>query len=94
MPHLDATFQPVYSFAGLDERKQNRAGYNFRHVAFVYQLYIQDLSIVDESGDDRVRRSKLLTKLLADIIGNSLAVYKVWLAQAPSPSRQIIIGNA
>lgn len=77
MPYLNPDFTPVSSFSGLDEKDPNRAGYNFRHVAFVYQLYVQDSSIVDESLDDRLRRIKILTKLLAKIVEEGLSNYKV-----------------
>ena len=81
MPRFDPDFKPISSLSGLDEEDPNRAGYNFRHVAFVYQLYMRDSSVVDESDHDRSRRIKILTKMLATIVEEGLSMYKVCLAQ-------------
>ncbi len=75
-------FTPVGSLSGLDEGNPDRANYNFRHVALTYQLYLEDDSIVDEDEVDRSRRIKLVTKLLAKIVGESVSFYKVYPAQA------------
>jgi hypothetical protein len=75
-------FTPVGSLSGLDEGNPDRASYNFRHVALTYQLYLEDDSIVDEDEVDRSRRIKLVTKLLAKIVGGSVSFYKVYPAQA------------
>ena len=75
-------FIVVSSLSGLDEGNLDRANYNFRHVALTYQLYLEDDSIVDEDEVNRRRRIKLVTKLLAKIVGESVSVYKVYPAQA------------
>ncbi len=75
-------FKPISSLSGLDEGNPNRANYSFRHVALTYQLYVEDDSIVDEAEVDRLRRIKLVTKLLAKIVEESVFSYKVYPAQA------------
>ena len=84
MRRLDPTFKAVSSLSGLDERDSNTAGYTFCHVAAVYQLYMQDPTIVEESNDERLCRSKLLSKLLAEIFLEGLSAYKVCLTQGPA----------
>lgn len=76
MPRLDPVFKAVSSLTELDDGHSNTAAYNFCHVAAIYQLYMQDSTIVEESNDDRLRRSKILTKLLARIVAKGLSAYK------------------
>ncbi len=52
-------------------------------MALVYSVYMGDLSIVDEDASDRLLRIKLVTKLLAKIVLESLSLCKVCHAQAP-----------
>ena len=75
-------FTSVSSLSGVNEGNPDRASYNFRHVALTYQLYVEDDSIVDEDEVDRLRRIKLVTKLLARIVEESVSCYKVYPAQA------------
>lgn len=52
-------------------------------MALIYQVYMEDLTIVDEDESNRLRRIKLVTKLLARIVRKSLSLYKVCHAQPP-----------
>ena len=63
MRRLGPDCTTIASFSG-HEKNPNRAGYNFRHAAFAYQLYMQDSSVVDESHKDKLREKKILTKLI------------------------------
>ena len=70
-------FTAISSLSGLDEGDPYRANYNFRHVALTYQVYVEDDSIVDEDEVDRSRRIKLMTKLMAKIVEESIHFFKV-----------------
>ena len=83
MSRRSSSFTHISSLSGLDERDPDRASFNFRHVALVYQVYMEDLTIVDEDESDRLLRIKLVTKLLAKIVEESLSLYKVCHAQPP-----------
>ena len=78
MPRLDPVFKAVSSLTELDDGHSNTAAYNFCHVAAIYQLYMQDSTIVEESNDVRLRRSKILTNLLGRIVAKGLSADKVW----------------
>lgn len=78
----NSDFKPISSLSGLDEGNPDRASYNFRHVALTYQLYVEDDSIVDEDEATRLLRIKLVTKLLAKIVEDSVSPYKVYPAHA------------
>ncbi|DBB18192.1 TPA: hypothetical protein ACH3X3_003164 [Trebouxia sp. C0006] len=77
------SFTHISGLSWLDECDPNRANFNFRHVALIYQVYMEDLTIVDEDESNRLRRIKLVTKLLARIVRKSLSLYKVCHAQPP-----------
>ena len=77
------SFTHISGLSWLDECDPNRTSFNFRHVALIYQVYMEDLTIVDEDESNRLRRIKLVTKLLARIVRKSLSLYKVCHAQPP-----------
>ncbi|DBA88591.1 hypothetical protein WJX77_003841 [Trebouxia sp. C0004] len=91
----NSDFKPISSLSRLDEGNPDRASYNFRHVALTYQLYVEDDSIVDEDEVDRLRRIKLVTKLLAKIVEESVSSYKGTISNVPIQQwlQQIATGN-
>lgn len=68
---------PVTSWSELDARNPHTAKCSFAHLAWAYQRYMQDDSLVDETTADRLRRMKLLTKLMASLVSKALLDYKV-----------------
>ena len=70
-------FSPISSLSIIDENNPKNGSYDFHHVALMYQLYMEDKTIVDEDEAERLRRSKLVTRLLAEIVKESFSMYKV-----------------